>query len=450
MATGRDKTYTAPSGVVVGMGVIVAPAIQISGSVWTPNRDGAGDVLSTDFPQLPVLSWKKVGGSLTTISEVLQLPNYTNNSSGSSAPGIVSAWGGAGWDYDGQRMIISGGGHGDSSAAETGVYTASLRKMQIERTVNRQPNTSPLTYDVSQNLTPGEPWPGGFNLPLSTGVPGSMHTYDGLVWIPPATMSALGLSAPTRGGLFYPGDARAVINLDSGQYTKLWWRRNSMDWSYCTTILDGTLVFGPRQSFNWWRFDLTQTEITDWQTGGYDATPAVPSFGKALAGATSTTAWVYNHKAYGWLRERREAVHFYGNQQARRFRYGQAIDAGATAFGSYMDAITLTSANGTDHLDFSAANLQDTGTNLLCSAGVSYDHDSQAIYVCANTTAGAIYRITGLSGSTWTVEKLAGTSPLTTSGQGTYGRFIVTRLGGALIAARVSGISNPIEVIRLQ
>lgn len=448
MPTARDDSYSVASGAVLYMGN--APPIQLTSTHWTPNRDAQGNVVQSDGPQLPT-TWRKVGGSNTTIQEVLESPGYTNNSAGLSAPGIVVAWGGAARDYINDALVISGGGHGDSSAAETGIYTALLKKMRIERTVNRQPSNTPLTYSGSGiALTSGEPWPGGFNLPLSSGVPGSMHTYDGLVWIPPTTMATLGLSAPNRGGLFYPGDARCVVNLDTGAYSKLWWKSADMDWSYCTAILDGTLVIGPRQYFNWWRFDLSQTETTDWQSSGYDSTPAVPSFGKKLAAIPSSAAWNYNHKAQGWLRERREYVHFFGNQQARRFRYGQALDASATAFGGYMDDITLTSANGTDHLDFSATNLQDTGTNQLCSAGVAYDHTTQAIYVCANKTDGAIYKITGLSGTSWTVLKLSNTAPLTVGAQGTYGRFALTRIGGALIGVRVTSISNPIEVIRLQ
>ena len=173
------------------------------------------------------------------------------------------------------------------------------------------------------------------------------------------------------------------------------------------------------------------------------------SVGKHLTQATSSTPFVYNNKAFSWLRERREMVSFAGNQAATRVRYGQAVDAAATDWTAYHDAIALTSANGTDHLDFNATNLQDTGTNLLCAAGAHYDHGAGCIWVQANTAGGHLYKITGIAGATWTVLKVAGIGALTAAGQGTFGRFRVATIGTTKIGIRVTGTATPLQVVRL-
>lgn len=429
-----------------GRGSPAAPGIAITGSAWTPNRSG-GNVLATDFPQLPLNTWVTVAGANNKLTDVREAAVYPKGTGTDGWPQIVTAWGGAAWDYDNKRMLISGGGHSDASACENGIYGVDFATMQTTRIVNRDALASALTWNGSA-LVAGEPWGGGHNYPTATGRPGTSHTYHGLVWIPTATMTALGLGSPVKGGLFYPGNAKVIYNLDTGATSKTWWKRTHFDNSYYTAMVDGNLVFGPYGSFGWHRWDASSSEMTDWQAESYDPTPATPSQGAFLANATNSTVWAYGSKCFVWMKERRECVSIAGNQTAQRMKYGQAIDAATTTWDAYQETITLTSVNGTDHLDFSTANLLDSGTNLLCAAGAHYDHANSCIWIQANTSSSALYKITGVSGTTWTVLKL-GTSALTASSNGTYGRFVVASMGGATVGMRISSVDNPIEVIRL-
>jgi hypothetical protein len=431
-----------------------APAAppQIQASVWTPARDAAGNVLLSDLDQLQPYVWYYVGGADAILDNAIETPHYPKprNAGPDGSEGIVAAWGGAAWDYSSQTMYLSGGGHGDTHECDTGVYALRSSSLRFERVVDRQPLTQFRWYDTV-NSTPGNPVFGddpafggwGMNSPLKNGVPTSFHTYDGLVWIPPAVMQVVLGRSNVKGGLFYPGTCRAVINLDDQSYSTPHFLP-AADFSYQIAMLDGTMIFGPRASFDFYRFDLAQREVSEWPGGG------VLSQGKFLSAPTSITQFVYNNKCFCWMRERREAVSFAGDQKAVRVRYGAAIDSGSLDWTSYHDAITLTSTNGTDHLDFSAANLLDNGgTNLLCQAGAHYDHGGGVIWVQANTVGGALYQITGLGGATWSVRKIAGTAAVETAGQGTFGKFRVATLGSTLLALRVSATRTAVQVMKL-
>jgi hypothetical protein len=428
-----------------------SPVETLVGPSWTPKRDGAGNVLTSDIAGLDQFVWYSVTGADAVLDSVIENPHYPkprmSGQDGSS--GIVAAWGGAAWDYDSQTMYLSGGGHGDTHECDTGVYALSARTLKFRRVVDRQPLTQFRWFDVARS-TAGNPVFGddpafggmALNSPLKNGVPTSVHTYDGLVWIPPQTLQTV-LSRPSaKGGLFYPGTCRSVINLDDQSYSTPHFLPNP-DFSYQIAVLDGSTILGPRASFNFYRFDLAQREITDWPGG------TTLSQGKFLPGASSTTEFTYNHKCFCWMRERREAVSFAGNQRAVRLRYGAALDANASDWTPFHDVITLTSANGSDHLDFSAANLKDVGTNLLCAAGAHYEHATGTIWVQANPTGTSLYQVTGLGGSTWTVRKIAGTQAIATAAQGTFGRFRIATFGASKLAIRVTGTTSPIQVMRL-
>jgi hypothetical protein len=417
------------------------------GLVWTPGRDSMGNILPSDLNQLQPFVWYNVGGAGSILNSVIETPHYPKPRSpgtdGSS--GIVTAWGGAAWDHVSQTMYISGGGHGDTHECDTGVYALKATTLSFERVVNRQFRW----YDL-ENSTPGNPRFGddpafggwAMNLPLKNGVPSSFHTYDGLVWIPPQTMQLVLGKSNAKGGLFYPGTCRAVINLDDQSYSNPHFLPTP-DFSYQIAMLDGSIVFGPRASFNFYRFDLAQREVSDWPG------TTVLSQGKFLSGATSSKEFTYNYKCFCWMRERREAVSFAGDQRATRLRYGAAIDSGSLEWTSFHEAITLTSANGSDHLDFSAANLQDIGTNLLCAAGAHYDHAGGSIWVQANTVGGSLYQVSGLDGTTWSVRKIGGSEAPTVCGQGTFGRFRIATIGTTKLALRVADTTNPLQVMRL-
>jgi hypothetical protein len=417
--------------------------------LWTPDRDASGVVQSTSLAKLPGNTWTYINGSEALLDSVIESPRYPNLSGSDGSTAIVQAWGGAAWDPISQRMYLSGGGHGDSSAAETGVYLFDAASLRFSRIVNRQPRSAVLrpTSGPCGPLAFGEGWPGP-NYPLSTGVPGAQHTYDGMPWIPPTTMQAIGFGGNQSGGLFYPGRARAVINLDNGAYSKLHYSCQGRDASYVMAVVDKSIVLvgGGIDAFSWQPWDMAQSEMTDWQSSGFDGNPAIPSLGKLLPSATSSIPFTYNYKAFCWLRERREVVSFHGNQTVTRVRYGQALDAGAINWSPYYDAISLV---GEGAIDFVSANLQDTGTNLLCAAGAHFDAGENCIWLQANTQGGMLYKITGLDTGVWTVTKIPGTGAVATAGQGTFGRFRVATIAGVKLALRVTATTHPVQVIRI-
>jgi hypothetical protein len=417
--------------------------IQLTGTAWTPNRNGVGDVLTGDYGQLPANTWVTVAGTDNQITDIREAAVYPKSGGADGFPGVTDAWGGGAWNSSRLELYLSGGGHGDSSAAENGIYCVSAATMKASRVMNRAALATSLNWNGSA-LVSGEGFPSGANYPLSTGYPGSMHTYYGLVWIPPATMTTLGLSAPTRGGLFYPGNARSVINLDTGATTKLWWKRSAPDQSYVTSILDGTTIIQPRADFSWQRWSMTGTETTDWAATSYDPAPGTPSFGSQQTTCTSGTQFVYNSRTFCDMQERRECVSFAFT--TTRVRYGAAMDAGASDWTAYTDTITLVGAGAAD---FVSGNFADGGTNMLNGAGARYDAAAGCIWVMGNRAGDQLYKVTGISTNTWTVTKIAGTGALTACGQGTFGKFAIFDRGGAKMALRVSSTSNAIEAMRI-
>jgi hypothetical protein len=415
-----------------------APPLQLNAANWTPNRDSQGLVLSTDWAQLPLLTWLNVPGSV--LDTVIEHPRYPkpNASSGDGSPSIISAWGGAAWDPRSQSMYISGGGHGDAHGCETGVYALDAASLSFKRVVDRAPLSTVQSWDFTLQKAVPLAKGNASNMPLTHGVPSSIHTYDGLVWLPPGLPG----TGPKRGGLFYPGNARTIINLDTAEYASTHWfapPRNTGNWSYCTAFLDGSSVYGPHDSFAHFKFDLTRTEATDWNAA---------SLGHMSYNAfRSSTEFPYANRTWLQLEERREQVAIFGNAAGLRVKYGAAIDANATDWSSFHEPITLSSSDGS-HLDFNRTHLTDDG--MLSNAGVHYDHESACIWLQANTQGGALYRLDGVHTDTWTVSKQKSVAALWSSPHGTWGRFRVARFRSAHIALRVSGTTHPLQILRLR
>ncbi len=428
-----------------------AAGIQISGREWAPNRDADGNVLLTDYGQLPANQWVHVAGAANKLRDLEMMPPYINGYGSDGFLQVVGAWGGAAWDSRNERLNLSGGGHGDASAAETEILAVDTHKMIVEQVVARQPYTSPLKYNMTTGrLQAGEGYPGGNNYPLSTGVPGSMHTYSGLRWLSPEVMAQLHLDAPKLGGMFYPGNARAVVNLDTGAYTTLFWKTAYYDISYVAAVQWKLRIIFPYSSFYFRRWDMSLTEMTDWQgaaANGFNPTPAVPAFGKDLATRSSNTAFVPGSRTLLDMPKAGQAISFSSTHQ--RVRYGAAEDADAADWTTYQDTITLVGP-GAAAMN-TATNFVDNGTNLLNNAGAFFLERTGEAFICPNTKDARVFRMTGLdTGTTGTVTELAGTELLTTAGNGTYGRFVVFERGGAKLAVRISGVDVPIEVMRLE
>ncbi len=430
--------------------IITGPTIALVGKDWSPHRDDAGLVLLSDYPQLPANQWVRLTGPNSTVLSVGAMPPYVNGYGSDGFHNIISAWGGASWDSVNDRLNLSGGGHGDSSAAQTEIIAVDGRTMKIEVVVARQPLASALNLNpTTKVLFAGEGYPGGYNLPLATGVPGSMHTYNGLRWLSPEVMAGLNLPAPRLGGLFYPGNARAVVNLDTGVYTPLHWKISALDISYISAVYWKKRIVLPRASFYFGRWDMSLTEMTDWQgaaAGGFNATPSVPAFGKDIAPRTSNTDLVYSNRTFVDLPGRGEFISFSGVHQ--RVRYGAAEDADAADWTAFQAPVTLVGP-GARALN-TPSNFIDNGTLLLNNAGAHFLASTGEVFVCPNLQDAKVFRITGLAaGNEGTVTELPGSETLTTSGNGTYGRFVVFERGGTVVALRVPSAEAPIEVMRI-
>jgi hypothetical protein len=421
-----------------------AVAVVIADGSWAPNRDADGNVLLTDYAQLPANTWVTVSGEANQLRDVEPMPAYPSGYGPTGFAQTVTAWGGAAWDDVHQRMILSGGGHGDASAAETAVFTADAATMRVARTVERQPLDSPLRL-VDGALEAGEGFPGGTNAPLSTGVPGSMHTYEGLVWLPTETMQSIGLGSPARGGLFYPGNATAIVDLDTGAYSKLHYTTAYYDISYVTAVRWQNTIVLPLGGFYFRRMNLAGNEMTDWQTSGFDPDPSIPSHMALLPSTTTDNNFVQGGRLFCDMPERGEMVSFAA--VTTRVRYGAAEDSAEASWTMFHEVITLTGAGASD---FAPDNLVDLAGSLLSQGGGHYLHSTGEIFVAPNVAGRELYRITGVDTLTWNVERIAGTALLTSSVNATYGRFVVFERGGATLAMRISSVDNPIEVIRLQ
>lgn len=426
------ETYAIASGEPLGAGRFVAPSI--AGSVWTPDRDGAGQVLRGNWLGLPTMQWLAVGTQV--LNDVIQTPHYNGNGY-DGASGIIMVWNGAAYDYVNKRLYMAGGGHGGTSACETGIYQLDIPSLTLSRIRDREPLTTLQTYNYTNDVMDVgvdhyEPW----NDPLTNGAPGATHTYNGILWVPPEVLGN------DNGGVFYLGRAKAIWNLDTHEWTTTHWHKPTrsgveVDWSNSTAFLDGNAIYGVGYGGNYhYKFDLTQTQATDWSATSY---------------GLLTTQWIYAstgvvNGTWCWLRERRESVSWNGNATAHRVRYGQALDANASTWSSYIDTVTLTSADGS-HSDFSSANM--TGDSPLGAPGFAYDADTATLYVQGSYAGNLLYKITGLDGNTWTVEKLNGTGALTRSINGTYGRMRLVDMAGHKFLVRIASTTMPIEVMRL-
>ncbi|MBI3367580.1 MAG: hypothetical protein HY021_03755, partial [Burkholderiales bacterium] len=435
------------------MALAPAKPINLAGSNWTPNRDTAGNVLTTDYSQLPTMKWLDVTGAGNKLDSVIETPHAprAGTGGGDGTPYIVSAWGGAAWDHVNQRMIIANGGHGDVIEYATGIYGISAGKLSFERLIDSQPASALQSWNFSTHQLDNVSRGNSSTAPLKTGVPAFSHTYDGLVWLPPGTPGAGG----SKGGLYIPGHARTVVNLDNGVYQTTNWNNpetDIQDWSYCTSFLDGNAIYGPYGNWYHFKYDMTATQATTWSSKSFGAMTRTHSL--------SNVSVPYANKMWCWMRERREYVSF-SAAAIRRVQYGQAIDltgsgaAGLTYNGRpvasndwtpFVQTITLTSSDGS-HADFNAATLADDG--VLSSAGVHYDHADACLWIQANNAGGQLYKVTGLSGALWSVQKVAGTAARYGTFRGTYGRFRVATIGGVKLAMRVTSTTDPIQVMRL-
>lgn len=427
---------------------VAATPPSITGVTWTPAKDGSGNVIASDWAGLPLNSWVEVAGQV--LNDVVQTPHYVNYSGGDGAHSITDAWCGMAWDYQSRLGYISGGGHTDSVSCETGVYMLDANKLTFTRIRDRDPMSQTQNWWADANQS----WPTGTinslvpydtfqfpSSPLLNGTPGAMHTYDGLVWIPPATMGN------TKGGFFYPGLAKAIYDLDTGTYSTCHYNNplhDSSQWVNTGAFIDGHRIYSSHDYYYHWCFDIDGTEATDW---------SATSRGKwNKNGISASTAATVGSATWGWLRERRETVNINGTYKSR-VKYGAAIDAGAdgsaqyTDWSPYVQEIILTSTDGS-HNDFAGANL--AGVGMLVNPGCVYEPETDTVFVQPNLSGFPAYRLSDLNSNTWTVTKLANSTAATRSCvNGTFGKMRRFTMNGKAYLIRVTDNYHPIQVMRV-
>lgn len=474
MALPTSDAYTAPSGTSVvqaGFGAGGGGGSGgVTGTVWTPERDGSGNVTNASRLAVPLNKWVTIAGAL--MDDVIQTPRYTTSTgtSGDGSKNIVRAWSSMAHDRTGRKFYVQGGGHSDTSKLENGVYRFDLDKLSFTRFKDRAPTTAWQVYGsggafITVNTNPyasiGAGGGEGAAAPLQDNSPGAVHNYGQLVHVPAS------FAGNTNGWLYQGGWTRSVLDLDTGVYKVChYWGTDiaplgGIDWGGGVFAwFDGDSIYHHRGGVNHHRFRLAGSEATTWSYGGNN------SFGQLLGAGSHFTSFMPNQYNSCWaeLPERRETAFFFHNgtaPAAARIRAGQTIDTGNSSVNwtPYTDAITLTSSDGS-LADFTASAFHDStvfppanGTPRegdLASCGTAYDHAAGCIYIQGNDPGSKFYRVTGIAGSTWDVSTVSGVAALTLATQFTFGRFRVqTHPDGTKFAYRLTSTTAPMEALRL-
>lgn len=425
----------------VGAPSTAVPTVQIAGTTWTPNKDETGAVLTTDRTQLPVLgSMLEVAGASATMISAAQTPYYVNAGGGDGIYQILDLWNG--FALDRSRRTAYGwchGGHGGTRNNENAAYALNYDTLAWTRILDRSSEADLRSY--SDGSLVNTMISNVYNVPQGDGRPGSTHVYDGLVWVPPGSPGA----GAVKGGLVLGSWARAVLNLDDNSQTTMHWLDPNQapyaDWSYACAVVTGDTMYQFRNSFYISRYVMAGTQATTW---------SATSFGQLNYSWGTTPLFPNANRIFVDLVERGECVSIAGNQAAVRIKYAAAHAAGVTNWAAYTETITLTSANGTDHLDFSSSNLQDLPSSPLQAAGADYHHATGTIWITGNLVGGALYRIAGINTTTWTVYKVPGVTMPRRSINGGFGKTrVITHTDGAVMLYRTTRAAEPLQTIRI-
>lgn len=451
MATPRADTASVASGASVWAGR--DGAVQISDSTWTPNVGGDGGVLPTDGPQLPANTWLYI--ATNKITDLIGPTGYaTKLGNPDGRASITNAWCGAAWDYVNERLYISGGGHADSHLCENGIYMLdgatmrfSVAKARTATSNAQKYNTSTLTFE--SGFAASDARNESANCCMLDGSPGASHTYDAMEYIPASVMGN------TAGGILMFHYGKEVLDLDTGLYDTSHFMPDAsdgvntpeVDLSNKIVFMDGWDAYHARASYYYrrWNFHPDTREATPWSTflGG-----GATSRGQLIETIDAGATFPYSDRAICKMPQRREIANFDGTAVIR-VRYGEAKDASATNWAAYTDDITLTSSDGSHTVLMTEANYTDADTDTaLFACGMAYDHDNNCIWVVSNLAGGATYKITGLDGTTWTVEQVPDAANLTSTMNGTFERCRVFHLGGETLLVRVPSVTGYAEVMR--
>ncbi|MGC1606032.1 MAG: right-handed parallel beta-helix repeat-containing protein [Candidatus Acidiferrum sp.] len=155
--------------------VFAALANAVVASAYTASKalaDTNLEKLKTILASLPARQWANVPG--TSMHPVVPPASMIPDGGAATGPSsVLSAWNGAAYDSDTQRLYFWGGGHTDYGGNE--VYELDLETLKIGRLTNPSPLTTQPPPGMNASATcrlPGD------------GTPLSSHDYDGIVWSP--------------------------------------------------------------------------------------------------------------------------------------------------------------------------------------------------------------------------------------------------------------------------
>ena len=424
----------------------LGPAPRIAAGVWTPNLDGRGNILVSDFEQLPLYGW--VQAQTNTLDDVVPLPRYpTQQGNADGSRSIVNAWCGAAYDYQNQVMYLSGGGHADSHICENGIYALSADTLRFSIARARSPMSAGQWYDaVNRRFVavtgPTDPKNGSANTCMTDGTSGATHTFDALEWIPPA------VAGNSKGALLMFTGSKEILNLDTQQYDTSHFDGELLtDLSYKIVVMDGWNAIHARADFYYrlWDFAPATRTSTLWSND---------SRGRYIKQFDAGARIVYNHKMLVRMPNRREFVVLSapgGTPIHVRARYGQAFDSGnRRSWGAFHDSISLNSLDGSHMIFSDPENWRDQDPDTaLFAAGGTYDHWGNCIWVQTNLQGGALYKISGLDSNSWTTQRVTGAAAISTSRNGTYHRCQLLTKGASRCLMRVSSTTGNPEVCRV-
>lgn len=472
MPTARPDTATIASGGELWAGRDAPyPLVQISGSIWTPNVDGSGNILTTDYQQLPAGIWYYVGTN--QIDDVVPTPRLRRKLTGADgSAGIINAWCTAAYDYITDTLRFMGGGHADSNIAENGAYGLSAATMRFTMDVPRSADESVMmryenppggqaglqpiaTYSDARNDSG--------NCPQTDGGPPSAHTYHSLGFIPPS------VAGNAKGAFVHFHSSVHVADLDTGLYDVPFYAPPfPTDLSYKNVIFDGWKAYFWRGNEVIRPYDLSPTARTAtlWSdsiynvadANGYSSLVDPARIGQQSRGVILPTInpgsyLHYSKKASAHMPTERTLLILAATASGyiRRVRYGEAIDAGATNWGAYCDSPTLTSSDDS-HLDFTAGNFDDAGGGQpLYEAGCCFDPVTRDLFIIPNNAGASVLKLTGaVDQPVLQVQRLTGHATLNASPNGTFQRCMLIRKGTARLLVRVTSTTRYPEICRLQ
>jgi len=274
--------------------------------------------------------------------------------------GVMQAWGGAAYDYEGHRLIVWGGGHKDYSGNE--VYAFDMET---------------YTWSVLKNPTAAENVPESGKIETyDDGNPSSRHTYDGLVYLPTpyetdGALLTIGGSVWNNG---YSSDSLWTFLFSDSTWVRREAAVASYVWALSARSTIDSCVYIQRKDLLW-KFDPSDNSIAELNSDGDEVDLAHAGTMAFHAGDTS----VY-YMADGTL-----------------FQY--AINS------NYHHSV-----NTSGETDIENPTAKSLAYEPILDMLVSWDGD-QDIYLYDKLD------------STWSIVNCTGDDPGSGQGNGTYGRF---------------------------